>query len=134
MMTRPIRVLLVLVATLALTAVLGACGGGGGDGGGDDSAPSNTPIKGAPEVSVVADNLKFDPDELTVQAGDFNIELTSEDQFHDLEIEDVPGLVEASSGETEVSGFTIDDPGEYTFFCTVPGHRAGGMEGTLTVE
>ena len=56
---------------------------------------------------------------------------------HDVKVED-------SSGQ-EIGGriwsrqapqrrrWTVQ-PGTYTFFCSVPGHREAGMEGTLTVK
>jgi plastocyanin len=55
---------------------------------------------------------------------------------HDIAIE---GNGVSEKGEVVknggVSQFSADlKPGEYTFFCTVPGHREGGMEGTLTVK
>jgi uncharacterized cupredoxin-like copper-binding protein len=37
------------------------------------------------------------------------------------------------AGESATFTFTAPEPGSYTFVCTVPGHAAGGMVGTLTV-
>jgi plastocyanin len=38
-------------------------------------------------------------------------------------------------GQGDVSEIDVDvQAGEYTFYCSVPGHREAGMEGTLTVE
>jgi uncharacterized cupredoxin-like copper-binding protein len=56
---------------------------------------------------------------------------------HDVMIEDADGN---DVGGTEVitddsDSVTLDlDAGDYTFYCSVPGHREAGQEGTLTVE
>ena len=42
------------------------------------------------------------------------------------------GPVVKNGGVSKVSADV--KPGEYTFFCSVPGHRQGGMEGKLTVK
>jgi uncharacterized cupredoxin-like copper-binding protein len=43
------------------------------------------------------------------------------------------GGVEPFSGGTKNVTLNLK-PGTYKFFCSVPGHRQAGMEGTLTVQ
>jgi uncharacterized cupredoxin-like copper-binding protein len=55
---------------------------------------------------------------------------------HDISIEG--NGVDEQGDEVQgggVSTVNVDlKPGEYTFYCSVPGHREGGMEGKLTVK
>ena len=55
---------------------------------------------------------------------------------HNIAIEggglDKKGAV-VGKGATSTVSVTVK-PGKYTFLCTVPGHAAGGMKGTLTVR
>ena len=55
---------------------------------------------------------------------------------HDIAVEgngvNEKGEVVQGGGTSEFSANL--QAGEYTFFCSVPGHREGGMEGKLTVE
>jgi mono/diheme cytochrome c family protein len=70
-------------------------------------------------------------------AGQLKIDSVNESTVdHDIALE---GGGVNEKGETVSNGgtSTIDvdlRPGEYTFYCSVDGHRAAGMEGTLTVK
>ena len=70
-------------------------------------------------------------------AGQLTIDSENEASIpHNIAVEgdgvDEEGEVVQNGG---VSTVEVDlQPGEYTFYCSVPGHREGGMEGTLTVE
>lgn len=108
--------------------------GMGGDGD-DEHDESSDVAEDARRIEVTASSFEFDPDEIRVEAGeDLAIVLTSTDIIHDFTIDELDAHVSADGGETEEGGFTADEPGEYTFYCTVPGHRDAGMEGTLIVE
>ena len=83
-------------------------------------------------------SLAYTTDEASAEAGKVTVNFTNSSPVpHDVRIEDSGG---EDIGGTEVfaegnESAKVDlKSGEYTFYCSVPGHRQGGMEGTLTVE
>jgi plastocyanin len=138
-MTRRALPLLVPLAVLAL--VLAACGGGNGESATTSStATTSSGGGGGSTVKVAADPsgaLKFDTASLEATAGKVTIDFTNDSSIsHDVKIE---GNGISGGGTDQVTGgsasATLDlKPGTYTFFCSVDGHRAAGMEGTLVVK
>ena len=102
--------------------------------------PGSAPPTGTP-IALAADpeQLLFDQDQLTAQAGKLVIEFDNPSSIpHNVVIE---GEGDETLGETpQISSdkvtLTVDniEPGVYTYYCSVLGHREAGMEGTLTVE
>jgi plastocyanin len=82
--------------------------------------------------------LAYTSDTATAKAGKVTIDFTNPQPLtHDVAIEDSSGK---TIGKTELVAEGSDSavanlkPGSYTFYCSVPGHREAGMEGTLTVK
>lgn len=120
-----------LVPVLLAGVLLSACGDDDSEAQGDARAPSAD----ARAIEVVADDFAFEPSEITAEVGEeLAVSLTSEDTDHDFTVEDLDFHVHADQGDTVTGGLQVDEPGTYTFYCSVPGHRGAGMEGTITVE
>jgi plastocyanin len=83
-------------------------------------------------------NLAFTEEKATSKAGKVNVNFTNSSPVpHDVRIEDSSGEEVGGTeviSEGEESAEVELKPGTYTFFCSVPGHRQAGMEGTLTVK
>jgi uncharacterized cupredoxin-like copper-binding protein len=112
----------------AVVAVAAACGGGGGG----DLPAVDGPT--APRLEVTASDMAHDPAEVAVAAGEVEVVLRNDGAtLHDLRIDEQPFIVEAAAGETASRRLELD-AGRYRFFCSLPGHREGGMEGVLEVR
>jgi plastocyanin len=123
------------LAAVAMTVGFAACGGGGEDGGG---GKAYVEPKGASTetISVEAGNFFFKPDKITAKPGIATIKLTSDNNIHDLVFDDAYAgyqLEVSGSGSTDSEKIDLK-PGKYTFYCSITGHRAQGMEGTLTIK
>lgn len=122
-------------AVLASALFLSACGGADASrtAGGD----ADTDWASSGGVTVEATEFAFDPEDFSLPA-DEDVELTLANKGvveHDIVVEELDDreLVYADAGETVTE--TVSVPaGTYSYYCSIPGHRDAGMEGTLTVE
>lgn len=114
----------VVVAALAVMLAATACGGNGDDASG---------LEGTADVVVAAHDFSFDPEQITVEKG-AAVALSNEGAMvHDLTVEGTDVKITADP-EQETTGEIELEPGTYTFYCSIPGHRESGMEGSLVVK
>lgn len=141
-----------LVLALASTALI-ACGGSdsstttssaeeanggaaaesGKESGGSEGGGSTVEFEALPSGS-----LGYTTTEASAKAGKVTIDFNNPQSLtHDVAIEDSSGKEVGKTeliGKGETTASVNLEPGTYTFYCTVPGHREAGMEGTLTVK
>jgi uncharacterized cupredoxin-like copper-binding protein len=116
------------MAALAIVPLTAACGGSSGS--------SNTP-SGTADVTVIATDSRFDAKTYTAKAnaaGEVSFEYVGKGSLvHTLLVDKVSGFKLQVSNGKKATGKVALAPGTYTIYCDIPGHRAQGMEATLTV-
>jgi plastocyanin len=143
------RKLAALLALALASVALAACGGGsttttteGEEAGGGAAAETEAaPGGGGSTVELEADPggaLAYTTTEADAKTGKVTVEFKNPQGLaHDVAIENEAG---ETVGKTELiadsqTSTTVKlKPGTYNYYCTVPGHREAGMEGTLVVK
>ncbi len=147
----------VALASAILALGLSACGGSSSSSSATSSATSTpatsttsaassatTSAKGGAgsAVAVAADpsgQLKYTKSTLSAKAGKVTIQFTNGSPLaHNLTIQQgtsgaIIGATPTFQGGSKTLTVNLK-AGTYTYFCTVPGHRMAGMQGTLTVS
>jgi plastocyanin len=103
-------------------------------------APPSSPAAKPTKLALAADpggGLAFDTTKLSAKAGPVSIDFANASPVeHNVTIAQGSKILGATP--TFVGGrrtLTVKlTPGSYLFYCSVPGHKQAGMEGTLTVS
>lgn len=119
---------------LAAALALGACVGADGDEATERGRVAGDPGASAP-LRIEAHEFSLTPEDLRAAPGPVAIEYVNKGAVvHTLAIEGVKGfkLEVPRPGDIDTGSVRLE-PGSYTLFCDVPGHRQAGMEAPLTV-
>jgi plastocyanin len=107
---------------------------------GTPAPPSSPAAHGATALKLAANPsglLSYNTKQLAAKAGTVTITMANMSPVeHNVTIASgstVLGATPTFTGGTRTLTLTLK-PGTYTFYCSVPGHRQAGMEGTLTVS
>lgn len=122
-------------AVAAAVLLASGCGGGGSA---DPTAGPTTGTASPTAVGVVVNvtgtEYSFAPTQLKASAGLTTIRFTNNGAMgHDFVIDALNLHVMARPGKTAEATVTLK-PGTYVAYCSVPGHRQSGMQGTLIVS
>lgn len=94
-------------------------------------APSETDPP--PGLVVMAENLAFSESSLSAPTGDVTVTLSNQDLFwHTFTIDELAVDLAVPVGGERSTSFRAP-PGEYEFYCDIPGHPEAGMVGTLSI-
>lgn len=152
--------LLTLLAAIVLAFGFAACGDDDGNGeattpaetteANGDAAAGNGGEEGEPagdggeattlDITAEPDgSLAYTEEQLSVPAGNVTVEFDNPASIqHDVAFADpsgeMIGKTETITDDSDTLQLSDLEPGEYEYWCTVPGHREAGMEGVLTVE
>lgn len=131
------KMLLALAVASALLLAMVACGGDNGNGGpgyntdGTGTGGTGDGIQGGgtgtDDNTVVAEGFEFSPSTLEVNVGETVVWVNQDSATHDVEIE---GENLGTFGEGEQLTWTADQPGSYSYLCTI--HPQ--MTGTIVVQ
>ena len=137
---KKVRVMLALLALVPFA--LAACGGGeeSADTGAAETTEASVPNGDTVEISAdPTGGLAFEESSVEARepkSGSVTISFTNDSSVpHDVRVEGPEGDL---GGTDVITGDSAEatvelEPGEYTLYCSVSGHREAGMEGTLTV-